>query len=233
MPKKIPSPVCGFRAVHAEAVRNRWGSVKTSYITAIPIARATTHPGSSGVGFFILSCSHPAMASQRRRMTSICCSSFNPAFNNDEQRAFVARRSFIFVPQPCLQRRRMTSICCSLFIHFCSSTLPSTTVNDERRAFVARRSTLPSTTTNDEHLLLVVHALLFLNPAFNDNERRAFVARRSTLPSTTTNDEHLLLVVHSLLFLNPAFNDNERRAFVARRSFIFGELKRKHKKVYT
>src|SRR5271168_2633787 len=66
MPKKIPSPVCGFRAVHAEAVRNRWGSVKTSYITVIPIARATTHPGSSGVGFFILSCSHPAMASQRQ-----------------------------------------------------------------------------------------------------------------------------------------------------------------------
>src|ERR1700678_2792532 len=127
-------------------------------------------------------------------MTSICCSSFNPAFDDDERRVFVAHCSFIFVPQPCLQR--------------------------------------PST-TNDEHLLLVVHSLLFLNPAFNDNERRAFVARRSTLPSTTTNDEHLLLVVHSLLFLNPAFNDNERRAFVARRSFIFGELKRKHKKVYT
>src|ERR1700678_1817813 len=111
------------------------------HITAIPTARATTHPGSSGVGFFILSCSHPAMASQRQRMTSICCSSFNPAFNNDERRAFVARCLFIFVPQPCLQRRRMTSICCSSFVHFCSSTLPSTT-------------------TNDEHLLLVVHSFL-------------------------------------------------------------------------
>src|ERR1700679_427437 len=36
------------------------------YITAPTIARATTSPGSSGVGFFILPCSHPARASQRQ-----------------------------------------------------------------------------------------------------------------------------------------------------------------------
>src|SRR5271168_626722 len=171
MPKKIPSPVCGFRAVHAEAVRNRWGSVKTSYITAIPIARATTHPGSSGVGFFILSCSHPAMASQRRRMTSICCSSFNPAFNNDEQRAFVARRSFIFVPQPCLQRRRMTSMCCSSFNPAFD--------DDERRVFVARCSFIfvPQPCLQRQRTTSICCSSF--NPAFNDDERRAFVARRS------------------------------------------------------
>src|SRR5271168_203889 len=66
----------------------------------------------------------------------------------------------LLVVQPCLRRRQMTSICCSLFIHFCSSTLPSTTMNDE-------------------HLLLVVRSFLFLNPAFNNDERQAFVARRS------------------------------------------------------
>src|SRR6202522_3075530 len=57
------------------------------HITAIPIARATTHPGSSGVDFFILSCSHPAMASQLAMTAStshddslVCCSvaSLNP-----------------------------------------------------------------------------------------------------------------------------------------------------------
>src|SRR5271155_486395 len=41
-----------------------------------------------------------------------------PTTTNDEH--------LLLVIQPCLQQRRTTSICCSSFVHFCSSTLPST-----------------------------------------------------------------------------------------------------------